>query len=126
MSINYVHWTHSLLSYWHFSFLSEPQDDLAMHICLFGGDRLSCCDGAVAAMNDDNLVVGVASYSKHGEGYSGRPSIIGCWVHPVFRRQGIGMELLRMATAKLCVVKPEIVPVSESGRGLVNKFFKGR
>lgn len=63
---------------------------------LLGGDRLSCCDQAVATMINGQIVA-VATISSSGEDYSGQPAIVALYVLPKFRRQGIGQQLMETA-----------------------------
>jgi GNAT superfamily N-acetyltransferase len=63
---------------------------------LFGGDRLSCCDEAVAIKSGDHIV-GIATISPNGEDGSSRPTIVGVFVLPQFRGQGLGRQLMMEA-----------------------------
>lgn len=63
---------------------------------LFGGDRLSCVDEAVAIENNDT-VVGIATIAPEGEQMSGEPTIVGLYVRPEHRGKGAGMALLLAA-----------------------------
>jgi len=68
------------------------QSPLALAL-LFGGDRwqhVAVCAVATAGGED----VGMASLAPCDEGGQGGPHIIGVWVHPAWRRQGIGTALL--------------------------------
>ncbi len=61
---------------------------------LLGGDRLRCCDEAVA-LEVDGQIVGVASISPEGESYDGKPAIVGLYVVPERRRQGYSMKIMQ-------------------------------
>lgn len=95
-------------------------------VSLFGGDRMNCCDEAVFA-EIDGTVVGVATIAPLGESRDGVPEIVGVYVIPRFRRQGIGLGLMVVAT-KRCIArglgKPTAVPASSSGKLLFEKWEK--
>lgn len=68
---------------------------------LLGGDRLSCCDEAVAVQVGSEIA-GVATIAPQGEQLSGQPTIVGLYVRPAFRQQGLGKQLMK-AVVKRCV-----------------------
>lgn len=65
---------------------------------LFGGDRRACCDEAIISC-DANRQIGIATISPTGESGEG-PAIVGLWVHPDYRRRGLGLRLLRAAVQR--------------------------
>lgn len=69
---------------------------------LLGGDRLSCTDEAVAITDkQNNKIVGIATIAPDGEMNSGEPTIVGEFVLPEYRGQGIGKELF-LKTLERC------------------------
>jgi len=61
---------------------------------LLGGDRLSCTDEAVTIMDkEDKKIVGVATIAPEGEELSGHPTIVGEFILPEYRGQGLGKKL---------------------------------
>lgn len=64
--------------------------------CLFGGDRFSCIDEAVA-LEVDGEIVGLATIAPRGEERSGQPTIVGLYVRHQFRGNGYSYRIL-MAT----------------------------
>ncbi|OGD56781.1 hypothetical protein A2V71_01515 [Candidatus Berkelbacteria bacterium RBG_13_40_8] len=65
-------------------------------VTLFVGDRLSVIDESVA-IKVDGKIVGIATIAPQGEMMSGVPTIVGIYVLPEFRRQGLGKILLLSA-----------------------------
>jgi len=63
---------------------------------LFAGDRILCCDEAVA-IQKDGKIVGVATIAPKGEGLSGVPTIVALYILPVYRRKGYGKKILEAA-----------------------------
>jgi len=79
---------------------NEPGVQRHVLFQLFGCDRLSCCDEGVVA-KFDNTIVGMASIAPLGEANSGTPTIVGVYVLPRYRGQGISLGLMR-ATVERC------------------------
>jgi len=71
-------------------------ESAAKLMTLFGGDRISCVDEAVAVMVDGQIV-GLATIAPNGESGSGKPTIVGAYVLPAFRGKGFGRQLLEFA-----------------------------
>lgn len=65
-----------------------------MAVTLFGGDRWSCVRDVALAL-DRTQPVGIATLAPTDELGNNGPHIIGVWVDPAYRRQGIGATLLR-------------------------------
>lgn len=63
---------------------------------LFGGDRLSCCNAFVHIEDK-----GIATIAMQGEQGSGVPTIVGVYVAPNHRKQGVGRKLLSLALARI-------------------------
>ncbi len=61
---------------------------------LLAGDRLSCCDEAAVWEEEDGKIIGAATIAPKGEQMSGEPTIVGIYVVPGRRREGIGRKLL--------------------------------
>jgi len=66
-------------------------------IITIGGERAWVCDEAIVAYTEGGQPIGMATISPEGEDQSGQPEIVGVFVLPGHRRQGIGLELLRQA-----------------------------
>jgi len=81
--------------------LTLPEMDIHPIVlaCIFGGARLSCCTEHVAVYDEDDVCVGIATIAPEGEQGSGMPTIVGVWVHPLYRKQGIGTSLVENAIA---------------------------
>jgi len=75
-----------------------PSPLLAM---LFGGDRWEAADEVIVARDDEGKILGLVSLSMRGEMDSGEPTIIGLYVLPAQRRQGIGTSLFARAVERL-------------------------
>ena len=71
---------------------------IALLLC---GDRLSCCDEAVAIYDKENII-GVATIAPNGEEKSGIPTIVGMYIMPKFRGNNLGVKLFE-ETVKRCV-----------------------
>ncbi|MFY9484753.1 MAG: GNAT family N-acetyltransferase [Patescibacteria group bacterium] len=67
---------------------------------LFAGDRLSCCDEALAAFEADQFL-GAVTLAPQGEMGSGEPTIVGIWVHYDHRGNGVGQTLLEAAVRRM-------------------------
>lgn len=93
------------LSKWHSDMLHAIKDGRkAMTIiCLFGGDRLYCCDEAVVA-EENGKIVSIASIAPEGEQRDGRPTIVGLYTLDDYRRQGIGIKVMQAAIER-CVAR---------------------
>lgn len=79
--------------------LFESADNKVAIATLLGGDRLSVCEEAVCAKKDGKTI-GMITISHMGEGQTGNPSLVGMYVLPEFRKQGIGKDLLEQAIAQ--------------------------
>lgn len=88
-----------------------------MHVgTLLLGDRIWCCDEAVAGIVDDEIA-GVATIAPYGEEHNpsmvrtaqvlgeetsvGQPTIVALYVRKVYRHQGYGRQVME-ATIKRC------------------------
>ncbi len=71
----------------------------ASRAILFGGDRYLCCDEYVVCLEGKDLIA-IASIAPHGEMMSGVPTIVGAWVHPSSRKQGIGKKLIEQTLSR--------------------------
>lgn len=70
------------------------QVDTLNFAVLFGNDQWRYVTHAAIARDETGTLVGLASLAMHGEDGEGTPEIVGVWVHPEHRRQGIGTRLL--------------------------------
>lgn len=76
---------------------------------LFTGDRLSCIDYAVV-IADQGKLVGLATIAPEGEGGGvNKPTIVGFFIMPEYRKQGYALQLLE-ATIDECVTR-NLTPV---------------
>lgn len=79
----------------------RTRNDMTTPIILTG-DRISCCDEIVAAVNDaNNELAGICALSAEGESRNGQAGIVATAVKPSYQKQGIGMELLKRAVDRL-------------------------
>lgn len=67
---------------------------------LLAGDRLSCCDEAVAMRDEAGRLLGLATLAPRGEDKKGAPMIVGLYVLPQERGKGHALGLLRGALAR--------------------------
>lgn len=67
---------------------------------LFGGDRLTCCDEAVA-LKDQGVILCLATIAPKGEELSGQPTIVALYTLPEYRRHGYG-RLVFVAAINRC------------------------
>ena len=82
------------------------------YVVLFGGDRWRPVEWCVVAARD-GVPVGLASLARTDEMGAGGPHIIGCWVDPDARRQGIGIRLIT-AAATVCQSVYGPAPIAEA------------
>lgn len=61
---------------------------------LFAGDRISCCDEAIA-LKRGNQVIGMATIAPKGEDLSGTPTVVGIFVQPEYRQKGFGTMIFQ-------------------------------
>ena len=67
---------------------------------LFGGDRWRCVDEVAVARRQGELA-GIATISYRGEQEDGKPTLVGVYVFPEHRLQGVGTKLTRAALARM-------------------------
>lgn len=95
-------------------------------VILFEGERWIHVERVAIALVDEDSIIGIASLSPHGEynDLNEAPSIIGVWVHPNYRRQGIGSSLVK-ALAEESMQRygkaPKIVSATKAGLALVRR-----
>lgn len=87
--------------------VSRPRNS-ALLVLLFGGDRLTCCDEAVITRDASGRIVGLVTLAPDGEMSEG-PALIGLYVLPEYRRQGIGTRLITRAVERMA--ERGLVPV---------------
>ncbi len=95
-------------------------------VILFGGDRWHCVEHVAVAMQD-NEPVGMATLSPHDEMSAGGPHVIGIWVHPEYRRQGIATEMLKILveeSQRRYGTVPTVVPVTRVGLHLIESALR--
>ena len=68
---------------------------------LLGGDRITCCDEAVA-LEVDGVIIGVVTIAPEGEEYTGRPTLVALYVVPAERKKGYG-QILQEAGIRRCI-----------------------
>ncbi len=89
-------------------------------VILFGGDRWSPVE-VVAVAVEEEQPVGLATLAPHDEIGRGGPQIIGVWVCPPMRSQGIGVHLvaaLAEESLRRYGQAPSLVAVTNAGRML--------
>lgn len=79
--------------------LIQQENPLAAGI-LFAGDRWQHVAHVARAVSDQALSVGMATLAPCDEMGAGGPHIIGVYVLPAYRRQGIGRRLIAALVAK--------------------------
>ena len=67
---------------------------------LFGGDRFSCIDEAVA-LEVDGEIVGLATIAPNGEQSSGQPTIVGVFVRHQFRGKRYAYPIMMAAIDRM-------------------------
>lgn len=94
-----------------------------MAATLFGGDRWSCVRDVALAL-DGGQPVGIATLAPTDELGGNGPHIIGVWVDPAYRRQGIGTTLLRALrdrSLNLYNMIPTVVAITAPGLALAQR-----
>lgn len=91
---------HEELVQWHIKMLTGDAHVSLTIICLFGGDRLSCCDEAVVA-EENGQIVSVASIAPEGEQNDGRPTIVGLYTLAAYRKKGYGLAAMTAAIERM-------------------------
>ena len=89
-------------------------------VLLFEGERWCHIERVVVALVDDEIV-GLASLSQQDAASNDIPEIVGVWVRPEYRRQGIGTKLVNALSEeaqRLYQEAPRIVGVSTAGAAL--------
>ena len=69
----------------------------AFGVIALTGDRLHCCDQAAVCHKGDDII-GVVTIAPFGESCENRPTLVGAWVHPTERGNGIFSDLVVLAT----------------------------
>jgi GNAT superfamily N-acetyltransferase len=102
--------THEELCEWHSMMLNAIRDGrVAMTIvCLFGGDRLSCCDEAMC-VEVDGQIVSLASIAPEDEMREGQPTIVGLYTIASHRRKGYGLAAMKAAIERM--VERGLMPI---------------
>lgn len=75
---------------------------------LLGGDRMSCCDEAVAIIDENDVICGVATIAPNGEENSGEPTLVAIYVLPKFRRMRFAKVLFEKAVERF--VERKLIP----------------
>ena len=94
---------------------------------LFGGDRWTDCDLVAVAILPDGTPVGLATLALRGHHVNNEPEIVGVWVVPERRRQGIGQALvlhLIQTSLNQTGQTPLMVAVTEDGDALVQALMR--
>lgn len=102
--------------------IRESRDFLAA--ITVGGDRITCCEWAIAAY-DDAKCVGLATFAPQGEEQSGQPTVVGVYVLPKYRKQGIGLALFQQTCEEAyreATRKVRVDAMSRDGTRLVKKL----
>lgn len=80
--------------------IRENPKDATVLVCLFGGDRWSCCDEAAVVTDADGGVVAIATIAPEGEMGQGEPTIVGLYVLRAVRRQSLGESVFVTAVER--------------------------
>lgn len=95
-------------------------------VLLFEGDRWRYVERVAVAMRDDEPI-GIASLAPCDEEGNNGPQVIGVWVAPEWRKQGIGVQLVKTLaeeSQKLYGQAATIYGVSVGGQALVQAIAK--
>lgn len=76
---------------------------------MFVGDRASCIEFGTTVVLNDSKIAGLVTVAPDGEMRSGKPTIVGVYVLPEYRRQGYGKAMLQRAV-ELCVER-QLTPI---------------
>lgn len=101
---------------------SVPDSMIFWKAILFGGDRIACCDEAILVVIN-SVIIGAATIAPKGESCEDGPEIVGVFVRPEYRRQGIGKKLINLAIDRCLergLGKPTMVPATDEGQKLIN------
>ena len=95
---------------------------LTSWVLLFEGERWYHIERAAIALEDNEHIVGLASLEQPCEYNNNTPDIVGVWVAPEKRRQGVGTALVK-ALAEEAMQRygqaPKIVSATKSGAALI-------
>lgn len=104
----------------------EKQAQLSW-IILFGGDRWHYVEWVAVALNEEGNPVGLASLAPCDEMATGGPNLIGLWVAPAYRRQGIGKALVRQVASEAWSRYGKgatMLAITKAAVGLANKLYE--
>lgn len=91
-------------------------------VLLFEGERWYYIERVAIALEDNDSIVGLASLEQPCEYNDNMPDIVGVWVIPDHRRQGIGTALVK-ALAEEAMQRygqaPKIVSATKAGAALI-------
>lgn len=94
---------------------------------LFGSEQWWHVTYAAIARDENGALIGLATLAMQGEDGESSPEIVGVWVHPRVRRQGIGTRLLIACVDKALALgwqKPvRIFGVTIAGHALARRAF---
>jgi len=90
------------------------QVPMASRALLFGWDRLRPVEFVGLALDDEGSVIGLATLAPTDEsGEQPRPTIIGVWVVPAHRKQGVGPALMK-ALSQQCLESYKMAPTADA------------
>lgn len=95
---------------------------IASWVLLFEGERWYHIERVAIALEDNGHIVGLASLEQPCEYNENTPEIIGVWVHPDHRREGIGTALIKALAEESmqCYGQaPKIVSATKAGAALI-------
>lgn len=90
---------------------------------LFGGDRIWCCDKAVAILVN-NEIVGIATITPNGEESSGIPTIVGVLIAKEHRGKKLGVPLFEAAVTHCLKRGFETIHVDVMSTGMAKTIEK--
>ena len=95
-------------------------------VILFGGDRWHYVEYVAVAMQDD-YPVGLATLAPTDEEGGNGQNLIGLWVAPDYRRQGIGLALVGQIASeswKRYGKSATMLAISKAAVGLANRAYQ--
>lgn len=104
------------------------QADMLSWVTLFESDSWRYITHVAIARNEQGALIGLASFAMQGEDGESTPEIVGVWVAPEHRRQGIGTRLLIRCVDEATLLGAHepirITGVTNAGHALARRAYE--